>query len=193
MHRTVAVIVGTFLGITTTLAQTPPPGPVGLAAYLQVLYGRVKPNLMQAAEKMPASDYGFKATQEIRTYGAQLGHAANFHYTVCSAVKGEANPMEGQNLEQKTTKAEFVKVLGDAFAYCDGLFSTLTDENMLKMVTGPPGAPPVARGGLLANLLTHDNEVYGIVTVYLRLKGLVPPSTENEGRARGDGRGGGGQ
>jgi len=59
MHRTVAVIAGMFLGLTTTLAQSPPSGPVGVAAALQVLYGRIKPNLMQAAEKMPESDYGF--------------------------------------------------------------------------------------------------------------------------------------
>ena len=186
MHRTVAVIAGIFLGITTTFAQSPPSGPVGLAAYLQILYGRYKENLVQAAEKMPESDYSFKPTPEIRTYGGQLGHAANFHYIGCAALKGEANPMQGQNLEQKTTKAEFVKALGDSFAYCDSLFSALTDESALQMVP-PSGAVtvPIARAAVLTNLLTHDNEVYGTVTVYLRLKGLVPPSTENEIRARG--------
>jgi uncharacterized damage-inducible protein DinB len=186
MHRTIAVVAGILLAATTTFAQSPPPGQVGLAAYLQMLYGRYKENLVQAAEKMPDSDYSFKPTPEIRTYGGQLGHAANFHYLGCAALKGQANPIQGQNLEQKTTKAEFVKALRDSFAYCDSLFSALSDESALQMV--PPSSAvtvPIARAGVLTNLLTHDNEVYGILTVYLRLKGLVPPSTENEARARG--------
>ena len=61
---------------------------------------------------------------EIRPYGGQFGHLANFHYLFCSAVKGEANPNQGQDLERKATKAEFVKVLADSFAYCDGAFSS---------------------------------------------------------------------
>jgi hypothetical protein len=51
---------------------------------------------------------------------------------------------------------------------------------------------PTARSVVLLGVIAHGNEMYGIGTVYQRLKGLVPPSTENQGR-RGGGGGGRGR
>ena len=101
----------------------------------------------------------------------------------CSTVKGETNPSQGQDLEKKTTKADFVKVLADSFAYCDGAFSSLTDDNALQLVN--QGQNQIARAAVLSNLIAHDNEEYGVITVYLRTKALVPPSTERGMRGRG--------
>ena len=88
-------------------------------------------------------------------------------------------------MEKKTTKAEFVKALADSFAYCDSAFAALTDQNALEFVK--QGQNDVTRAGLLANILTHDNEEYGVVTVYIRTKNMVPPSTERSMRGRGMG------
>lgn len=96
----------------------------------------------------------------------------------CSQAKGEANPIQGQNFEQKTTKADFVKALADSFAYCDPAFAALTDESALQFVK--QGQNDVARGVILNQVLVHDNLEYGVITVYLRLKELVPPSTERQ-------------
>jgi hypothetical protein len=114
---------------------------------------------------------------------------AQFHYNFCSQVKGGTNPNQ-ENLEQtKTTKADVIKALADSFAYCDDAFSSLTDETAAQFVQGRGGEQ--ARAVPLINLIAHDNEEYGIITVYLRLKGIVPPSTENQGRRGGSGAGAG--
>ena len=86
------------------------------------------------------------------------------------------------------TKAEIVKALADSFAFCDDAYSSLTEANMSE----PLGRGMTARAALLANNVTHDNEMAGTAYVYMRAKGLVPPSTE-AAAARGGGAGGGGR
>ena len=80
---------------------------------------------------------------------------------------------------------EFIKALADSYAYCDAAFGALTDANVLEYVK--QGQNEVTRAGLLNNILTHDNEEYGVITVYIRTKALVPPSTERAMRGRGMG------
>jgi uncharacterized damage-inducible protein DinB len=183
--------VGALLVASAAFAQPPAPGPVGIATGLQRAYAQMKTNLTQAADKMSEADYAFKPVPEIRSFGGQLAHVAQFHYLFCAGAKGVANPNQ-ENIEQtKTTKADVVKALADSFAFCDDAFSSLTDATAVETVTQGRGGP-TARAVLLTNLIAHDNEEYGIITVYMRLKSLVPPSTENAGRGRG-GRGGRGQ
>lgn len=186
------IVAGSFL-LTAAAAHAQAPGGgqrVGVAARLQQLYNQAKANLTQAADKMPEADAGFKPAAEIRTFAGQFSHVAQFHYLFCSQVKGVTNPNQ-ENLEQtKTTKADVVKALADSFAFCDDAFSSLTDEGTMQFIPGRGGEQ--SKAAPLINLVAHDNEEYGIVTVYLRLKGIVPPSTENAGRGRG-GRGDGGR
>jgi len=191
MKRVLCFLSGAMLTAGVAAAQPPGGGPVGIATGLQRGYAALKMNLTQSAEKMPEADYNFKPTPDIRTYGQLFGHVANAQFGQCAGVKGVANPNQGQNLEQKTTKAEVVKALADSFALCDDAFSSLTDENASQMVSNGRGGQQSRSAGLLG-VLTHGNEMYGIATVYLRLKGQVPPSTENMQRGRG-GRGAGRQ
>jgi hypothetical protein len=176
---------------TLSLAQAPGGAPAGIAVGLQRQYAALKTNLTQSAEKMSEADYGFKPTSEIRSYGQLWGHVANAQFGQCAQAKGVPNPVQGQNMEQKATKAEFVKALADSFAFCDDAFSSLTDASAAEMLTGGRGGP-TARSVVLLGVIAHGNEMYGIGTVYLRLKGLVPPSTENQ-PARGGGGGRRGQ
>jgi hypothetical protein len=94
--------------------------------------------------------------------------------------------MAGKTLEDFKTKAEFVKVLSDSFAFCDDAFSSTTDENAMQFVKQGPNELP--RAAALFGLLAHNSEMYGIGTVYLRLKGIVPPSTERANARRPSGR-----
>ena len=179
-----------LLVAVTARAQGPgPQDPVGLALALQRSYANLKTNLTQAAAKMPDADYASKPSTmaEVRTYGQLFGHVANAQYNSCSAVKGVPNPNMGTNLEQKTTKAEFVKALADSFAFCDDAFASLTDANAAEF--RPQGRGQTARAAILANMLSHSNEMYGTAGVYLRAKNIVPPSTENAAAARAGGPG----
>ena len=83
------------------------------------------------------------------------------------------------------TRDEIVKALSDSFAFCDPAFASLTDQSAVELVQ--QGQNQVARGSVLANLIAHSNEEYGIITVYLRTKNIVPPSTERGMRGRGAG------
>jgi hypothetical protein len=192
MKRVLSLAIGVSLVASAVYAQGGPGGgqPVGLAAGMQASYNRIKGLVTASADKLSEADYAFKPTNEIRGYGQLWGHVANFHYGTCAQVKGVANPNQGNNLENTaTTKAAVVKALADSYAFCDDAFAALTDQSMVEMVTGGRGGAR-AKGAVLNQILEHDNEMYGIGTVYQRLKGLVPPSTEQQqNRQGGPGRG----
>ncbi len=126
---------------------------------------------------------------EVRTYGQIFGHVADAQFFQCSAVKGVANPNQGKSIERDAkTKAEFIKGLADSFTFCDDAFSSLTDSSAMEYVKQGPGE--VVKSGVLIGLLAHGGEMYGIATVYLRAKNLVPPSTEQMQRMMRGRRGG---
>jgi len=173
----------------TTTAQPPAAGQkTGLATSIQRGYAGIKGNLTAAADKLADADYGFKpgSMPEVRTYGQLFAHVATAQFGTCAAVKGVPNPNMGKQLEQELkTKAEFVKALADSFAFCDDAVSSLTDANVTEFIK--VGQNEVTRAAALYGLIVHDNEMYGTSAVYLRARGIVPPSTEGRGRGRGRG------
>ena len=192
MKRVTCIVAGLMLFALSSAAQAPAAGQrVGLATSLQRAYGTLKGNLTQAAEKMPEANYGFKPASDpdLRTYGQWIGHQADNQFINCATIKGVPNPNPPQSNEKKATKADLVKALADAFAFCDGAISALTDQSALQMVK--QGEGETARGGVVSALLSHGLESYGIVVVYLRAKGIAPPNAAPAG-ARG-GRGGRGR
>jgi hypothetical protein len=159
-----------------------PPQTIGLAQGIQRSYENVKRNLTEMAAKVSEADYKFQPTPEIRTFGQGVGHVANAQFGACAAAQGVANPNQGNDNEKKTTKAEFVKALADSFALCDKAYAMLSDANAVEHVK--QGNNQVARGSILANNNAHSNEMYGTLAVYMRLKGMVPPSTERQQQMR---------
>ena len=170
-------------------AQAPAPAAQGgqkipLSEGLRRSYNTLKMNLTEAAQKFGEADYGYRRRPRFAASAAQLAHVANSQFNACAAARGEANPHQGSNLEQtKTTRADIIQALADSFAFCDPVFANLTDQSALELVR--QGQNEVARGAVLANLIAHGNEEYGILTVYMRTKGMVPPSTERGMRGRG--------
>lgn len=150
-------------------AQTP--GPVATEA--KQAYTSIKNNLTRMAEKMPEEHYGFQPVPEIRTFGQLVAHVADSQTRACSAVKGAPKQPDAAS---KTSKADLVAALKASFAECDAAFDTLTDATMTDMVTSPRGQR--SKLGMLVGVTTHSNEEYGYMAVYLRLKGIVPPSSE---------------
>ena len=189
MKAMICLMFACVLTASTTWAQAPAPAAQGgqkvpLSEGLRRSYNTMKMNLTEAAQKFDEATYGYTPSPDIRGFGAQLAHVANSQFNSCAAAKGEANPHQGTNLEKtKTTRADIIQALADSFAFCDPAFANLTDQTALELVR--QGQNEVARGSVLANLITHGNEEYGILTVYLRTKGMVPPSTERGMRGRG--------
>lgn len=139
-------------------------------------YDSIKNNLLKSAEKVPDEDYSFKPTPEIRSFGEVLGHVVAAQGHTCAAILGEQSGSH-QNL---TTKAEITSALKDAFTECDKAYGALTDANATEMVN--TGRGQRTRLGALIGNTTHDVEQYSILTVYMRLKGIVPPSSERSSR-----------
>jgi uncharacterized damage-inducible protein DinB len=138
-------------------------------------YESVKKNLLAAAEKVPDGDYGFKPTPEMRSMAEVFGHAASAQMRVCSAVAGD------QSTTLKTDgKANIVAALKESSAECDKAFDSLTDSNATEMIKLPWGE--ATKLGALAGVVTHDTEQYAALSVYMRLKGIVPPSSEHAPR-----------
>lgn len=151
--------------------QTPPANP--LSAEAKQMYNGVKNNLIKMAEKMPEEHYAFKATADIRTFGQLIGHVADSQARTCSTVNGAAVQL---NASAKTTKADLVAALKESFTHCDKAFDALTDAKAVELVT--MGQRQRTRIGALLGTVSHSNEEYGYMAVYLRLKGIVPPSSE---------------
>ena len=147
------------------------------AAELKQAYNNVKNNILRAADKVSEADYSFKATPDVRTFGQLVGHVADSQMRGCSAVNGA--PKQGTAAD-KTAKADLIAALKDSFAECDKAFETLNEQNTSKAVSMGRGQRTLI--GILYGQVVHDNEMYGYMSVYLRLRGLVPPSSEPRGR-----------
>jgi uncharacterized damage-inducible protein DinB len=139
-------------------------------------YTTAKTNLTKAAEKMAAADYAFKATDEVRSFGQIVGHVADANYMFCSAAQSEKSPSMASVEQTKTTKADLVAALNESFAYCDKAYNALTDATAPEKVKF--GRGEMARLGVLTFNNMHDYEHYGNLVTYMRLKGVVPPSSE---------------
>lgn len=170
----VALAVTAFAQNTTPAAAAPQAAPANpLSAEAKQMYNGVKNFLIKMAEKMPEEHYAFKATAEIRTFGQLVGHVADSQVRTCSTVNGAAVQL---NASAKTTKADLVAALKESFAHCDKAFDALTDAKAVELVS--MGQRQRTRIGALLGTVSHSNEEYGYMAVYLRLKGIVPPSSE---------------
>lgn len=145
------------------------------STFAKVAYSRISGLLLRSAEKMPEENYSFKPTDGVRTYGQILGHVADAQYMFCSIATGEKNP-DLKIEKTKTSKAELTAALNDAVAYCDKAYASMTDASGAQMVSLFSHDTPKL-GVLTVNNL-HNMEHYGNLVVYMRIKGIVPPSSE---------------
>ncbi|MGA3087931.1 MAG: DinB family protein [Terriglobales bacterium] len=171
-----------LLATAAALAQENPPKasvvPVPnnpLSAWNKIAYGRVKDILLRSAEKVPEENYNFKPTDAVRSFGQIIGHLADSQYLFCSIELGEENP--APKIEQsKTSKADLIVALKDAFAYCDKAYVGMTDASATQMVKLFGNDAPKLAVLTVNNM--HNMEHYGNLVTYMRLKNIVPPSSE---------------
>jgi uncharacterized damage-inducible protein DinB len=162
-------------------SQQPPPTVSGA---VRNFYNGIKNNIIRSGEKMPEEFYGLRpgTQEEVRTFGQHLAHVANFNYLWCAQAKGEKNPNAGINLEKTlTTKDQFMKALRASYDYCDGAYNNLTDANGSEIITITQESGrqvQQTRMGLLMLNIVHNEELYGSIVTTLRIKNIVPPSSE---------------
>jgi uncharacterized damage-inducible protein DinB len=145
----------------------------------KTMHGTIRRNLAEAAEAMTVEDYTFKPTPQVRSFAELMGHVIVANYLMCSQAIGQKSPAT-TNYATVTDRDVLIKALNDALAYCDTAYAATTDENFGQMVkvAGPGNRVTEAtRGAVLTFNTTHNNEHYGNMVLYLRLRNRVPPST----------------
>jgi hypothetical protein len=177
MNRTSVTIIAALLAGTCLHAQEANP----LSANMKASWTNIRDLLGKMAEKMPDENYRFKGTPELEDFGQRMAHVISFNMRGCATVKGEQKTV---NVSERGTpsKSEILAAMKETNAECDSVFDSLTDAEALKMVTGGRGGPRLKQAVLQGTVLEHSQEMYGYLAVYLRLKGIVPPSSDRNER-----------
>jgi len=144
------------------------------AAEAKQAYSRIENNLLKAAEDMPEEDYSFRATPEVRPFGELIAHVVQVQNRICGIILGSSP----QSSAPGNSKADLVAALKASNEHCDAAYASVNDSNQAQVVGS--GFFKHSRLGLLELNLQHDNEMYGTMAVYMRLKGLVPPSSQKK-------------
>jgi uncharacterized damage-inducible protein DinB len=165
-------LASTVLVLSVALrAQNP------LSADVKRAYTDVKTNILRSAEKMPEENYDFRPAPRVRTFGQIVGHVAQEQpLYFCAPFKGEQKSVDIERT--KTTKADLIAALKDSFAYRDSVYDHMTDVDATAIVN--TGGSKSTKLRLLWMNIVHDESHYGNIVTYLRMKGIVPPSTEGQ-------------
>lgn len=172
------------LSISALVAQTPAPDAGKLFA------GQLRgpeSEVTSLVEAMPEELINFapkgqKAFEGVRTFAQQAKHIAYVNYMVASAMLGEKNPSTSDDKEngpvEVKTKAQIVEYLKASFAYSKKAMASLTNENLMGLVTDAFDAKRQSpRASLASIILWHSFDHYGQMVVYARMNNIVPPAS----------------
>ena len=181
MRRSLLAAALVCLATAGSRAQTPTASPY-IGEMKRYYYEAVKRNLTAMVDKMPEEHFAFKPVPEMRSFGEAVAHVADAQARNCNLVSGAGS--KTLDADKKKTKAELLAALKESFAICDPVFAGLTDARANEMVKMGQSGFQLTKLSLLVSMISHSNEQHGYMAIYLRLKGIVPPSTEamNAGR-----------
>lgn len=163
----VPALVALFVAPVALSAQDP------VISSLQGLYDITKTNITATADILDERLYSYRPTEDVRSAGEILAHVANAQFLFCSSAAGQSNPSSENFEETATTKAQITAALQRAFAYCDGVFANVTEPERSVTFFGAPNTA----AGVLAFNSAHNYEHYGNLVTYMRMNGIVPPSS----------------
>ena len=146
-----------------------------LTANAKVQFGALTGFVIRSAEKVPEELYSFRATPDVRSMGQLFGHVADALFSMCSTAGGSKPPRTGIE-KTVTAKAELVAALKEGVSYCNTVLDAMTDQKGTETV--PFYFGPTPRLSVLYFAVTHTYEHYGNLVTYMRLKNIVPPSSE---------------
>jgi len=151
----------------------PPAPPAVLVADTKANYEAVAKYLLDAARAMPPESYSFRPVPELRTFAQLVGHIAEAQYIACSLVRGQ--DYQPRQIDRLVAKDELVPALEAAVGFCR--------ESWNRLVPGQLADPITLFGqkrtklGTMDIATAHAFEHYGNMVTYLRMKGIVPPSS----------------
>jgi uncharacterized damage-inducible protein DinB len=157
-----------------SFAQSANPNP--LTANAKIQFGALSGFVVKSAEKVPEELYAFRATPEVRSMAELYGHVADAMFAMCSTAAGTKPPRTGIE-KAVTAKPALVAALKEAVAHCNSVYDAMTDQKGTTE-TVPFYFGPTPRLSVLYFVVTHTYEHYGNLVTYMRLKNIVPPSSE---------------
>jgi uncharacterized damage-inducible protein DinB len=166
------VFAALLVGIPATgSAQTANP----LTANAKIQFGALSGFVVRSAEKVPEDLYSFRATPEVRSMAELFGHVADAMFAMCATAAGAKPPRTGIE-KAVTAKPALVAALKEGVSYCNSVYDSMTDQKGTETVPFYFGPSP--RLSVLYFVVTHTYEHYGNLVTYMRLKNIVPPSSE---------------
>jgi uncharacterized damage-inducible protein DinB len=173
------VCCGVVLAVAVPALRAQSPTPT-LVQELVAAWERTATNMIDVAEVMPEERYDFKPTPEVRTFRQQLVHVADTVQRFIDAANGVKG--ESKSDQRPMTKAEVVQLLTQTYQAGKAVISSLTDAQVVEPVKFPFGDRMVSRYGFWMGPLLDAGDHYGQLVIYLRLNGIVPPSTARRAR-----------
>lgn len=163
------LVIAGLAGVPAAIGQDNP-----FSADARLTYAVIKSMMLKAADEMPAESYSFRSVPQVRSFAEMIAHVADAQLRMCGVVKGEPVVAKAASLTAlPDAKAALMGALKASFDYCDPVYAAMTDSAGAAKVKW--AVWDLSKLGLLNWNITHDNEMYGIIGAFLRLKGLVPP------------------
>ena len=146
-----------------------------IVSSLKGLYDMTNGQITATAELLDETMYAYRPIEGVRTAGEIIGHIAAAQFMFCSAAAGEENPHAADAEQMSGSRDELRTALAEGIAYCNQVFAQTTDAEVTAMRSF--FGNPMSVAGILAFNTTHNYEHYGNLTTYMRMNGIVPPSS----------------
>jgi uncharacterized damage-inducible protein DinB len=164
--------------VTTLLIAPAFAAPASPAEVYGKLFTAQAGEVVSAAEAMPADKYNFVPTSGeftgVRTFAQQVTHIAEAQYFFFKGF-GVKPTIDPKSITALTSKDDIVKALKDSYAFAEEAMKTITPQNAFEKIGAVDGTD--TRASIAAFGLSHTNDHYGQMVVYLRLNGIVPPAS----------------
>jgi uncharacterized damage-inducible protein DinB len=172
LHACVAVLVIAAAVSSSSWAQTP--APTTISKEMAALFQRASNDILDVAEAMPAEKYGYKPTPEMSTFSDQLVHVAGIVQRFVDTSKGVKTEAAHHGA---MGKPEVIALLKKSFQNGQDSVAQLSDAQLLETVKFPFGDRMVTRYTYWQGPLYQIRNHHGQLVVYLRMNGIVPPTT----------------
>lgn len=148
------------------------------ASVVDQLLSKVESEMVPLVEAMPADKFNFAPTngnfQGVRTFAQQIQHVIGANYRMFSDA-ASMQPAHMPDIQALRTKEQLVQALKDSFTFAHSAVATLDNDTAMETVKPMEGVR--TRAGIMLFAIIHMNDHFGQMVEYLRMNGIVPPSS----------------
>jgi len=156
------------------------------SAALLKQWNEIGRKLIAMAEDFPEDKYDFKAAPSMGTFAERMIHGAAANYFFTNLALGQKPPSEEEPPRaQFKNKAAIVAYVKKSFADGAAAIKSKGDKGISTLVIDPfaedvpanANKDQIRLGDLAIGIVEHSGEVYGQLSVYYRVAGMIPPES----------------